>query len=249
MDFSDVSMDRWSAGVIKIATDAGIMRGDPGGTFRPEDPCRREELAAVVAKLLWAQKKGLWTDLLPKVIPSVVLVMNGSGLGSGACVANKDGYSYIITNAHVVEDQTSGTLIKDDGQPNFLWELVAKSTDPDIDLALIRTTRNLPALPISTDILLGEPVAAIGAPLGHTEAVKVGIMSKMLMPGNVYELDVAINPGNSGGPVVDADGNIVAVVSSKIPAVQQGSGVWPVENIAYAIRPDVVVVFIGENLK
>lgn len=50
--FSDVEAGRWSEGAIKIVSDAGIMVGDPGGTFRPRDTVTREELASVIAKLL-----------------------------------------------------------------------------------------------------------------------------------------------------------------------------------------------------
>lgn len=242
--YKDVEPDRWSAVSINAVTKAGLMSGYPDGTFRPEQPITREEMASVLHRLLF--RNGLFDDILPNVMPSVVLVHRGDALGSGACVLQKNGISYIITNAHVVGNKTTFGLIKDDGTPNFEGQLLAK--DDELDLAIVTTTRLLPPLSINTNIVLGQPVAVIGAPLGFTESVTVGVISS-LKRDKWIQLDAPINPGNSGGPVINENGEIVGVVVAKIPKIGSGDSLTPIEGMGFAIKPEVVKEYIVKVVK
>ncbi len=239
--YNDVDKNRWSYVSIEAVTKAGLMSGYPDGTFRPEQSLTREEIASILHRLLF--RNGLFNDILPNVMPSVVLVHRGDALGSGACIKQVSGTSYIITNAHVVGSKTTFGLIKDDGTPNFTGELVAK--DDSLDLAIVKTTRVLPALNISTELTLGQPIAVIGAPVGFTESVTVGVVSS-LKRDKWIQIDAPINPGNSGGPVVNEKGEIVGVVVAKIPKIGSGDEIIPIEGMGFAIKAEVVKNFVTQ---
>lgn len=234
--YKDVSPEYWGAVSIEAVTKAGLMSGYPDGTFQPEKSLTRAEMASILHRLMF--RDGLFDDILPKVMPSVVLVHRGNALGSGACIAQKNGYSYIITNAHVVGNATTFMLVEDDGTPNFDGQLAAK--DESIDLALIKTLHQLPPLTVTTQMRLGEPVAVLGAPRGYTDSVTVGVISHLYRnEGKWFQLDAPISPGNSGGPVINEKGEIVGVVVAKFVDVA-------VEGIGFAIKPELVKEFISK---
>lgn len=234
MAYKDLSPDRWSYGSISRVTKAGLMGGYPDGTFQPGRPLTREEMASILDR--WMFRDGLFSDILPAVLPSIVLVHRGEALGSGACIAYKNGYSYIITNAHVVSNKQTFVLIKDDGSPNFNAELVHKDTD--VDLAIIKTPRQLPPLEVSTDISIGQPIAIIGAPAGYSESVAVGVISNLNRNEGIwFQTDAAISPGNSGGPAINEKGQVVGVVVAKLIDVA-------IEGMGFVIKPEIVRDFI-----
>lgn len=236
--FKDVDKNRWSAKVIKKVADLGVITGYPDGTFQPGKPITREEVAAVVAKLLF--RDGIFSDILPQVIPSVVLVHTGAGLGSGTCIKRKDGWSYILTNAHVVGSTSKGFCVKDEASiPNFEWEL--HSLDVNKDLAIVRTKYALPPLPFASSYELGEPVAAIGAPQGYTETVTVGILSN-INRGDVLQIDAPISPGNSGGCCINERGEIIGVVTAKLVDVT-------VEGMGFVIKAEIAKAYVESMLR
>ena len=235
--FKDVEAGRWSAKVIKKASELGIVAGYPDGTFKPDRPITREEMAAVIAKMIF--RDGVFSDILPEVMPSVVLVHTGPSLGSGSCVARDGKWSYILTNSHVVGNVTRGFCVKDDlAIPNFDWEL--HSDDPSKDLAIVRTTYPLPPLKFAEEYELGEPVAVIGAPQGYTETVSVGILSN-INRGDFMQIDAPISPGNSGGPCVNERGEIVGIVTAKLVDVA-------VEGMGFVIRAEVAKKYVKNML-
>jgi putative serine protease PepD len=103
-------------------------------------------------------------------------------------------------------------------------------TSPSYDLAVLKIkAKNLAALPLgnSDSIVIGDPVIAIGSPLGLSGTVTSGIISAKNRPVtagergttensyiNAIQTDAAINPGNSGGPLVDLDGEVIGVNSA-----------------------------------
>jgi serine protease Do len=135
-------------------------------------------------------------------------------MGSGF-VINPAGY--IVTNNHVVEGATDIRVRIDDGR-----ELPGKvvGRDPKTDLALLKVeATGLPVIPLgdSSQLLVGEPVMAIGNPFGLERTVTTGIVSatgRVIGQGpydDFIQTDASINPGNSGGPLINTRGQAVGI--------------------------------------
>jgi putative serine protease PepD len=172
------------------------------------------------------------TSVADKVLPSVVTISakgaSGAGTGSGE-VIQSDGY--ILTNNHVIAPAagTGGALevLFTDGK-TATATLVGR--DPLTDVAVIKVDETgLPAIPVgnSSDLVIGQPVVALGAPLGLSSTVTSGIVSALdrtiQVPGensqsalliDAIQTDAAINPGNSGGALVNCDGQFVGIPSA-----------------------------------
>lgn len=185
-------------------------------------------------------------SVVKRVTPSVVVVLNNRrsgdrqevrGMGSGV-ILNRHGD--IVTNYHVVQGSDSLTVVLFNGR-RYRARLVG--TDPPTDLAVIRidASRLTPiAFASSATVEPGQLVVAIGNSLGFDHTVTVGVVSArdrvMYRDGWEYHLiqtDAAINPGNSGGPLLNVEGRLIGINSSKI--AQTG-----VEGIGFAIPSDTV---------
>ncbi|HSK27468.1 MAG TPA: trypsin-like peptidase domain-containing protein [Jiangellales bacterium] len=159
-----------------------------------------------------------------RVLPSVVSVRLGNGNGSGFVISS-DGY--VLTNNHVVAGAGDGAIVLQfaDGSESPA-EVVGRS--PSYDLAVLRVDRDdlqPVVLGDSAGIAVGDPVVAIGSPLGLEGTVTSGILSATDRPVtaggqgetafiNALQTDAAINPGNSGGPLVDGSGRVIGVNSA-----------------------------------
>ncbi|AKU17640.1 S1C family serine protease [Luteipulveratus mongoliensis] len=163
------------------------------------------------------------------VLPSVVTLEvtdageDSGGTGSGF-VTRQDGY--IVTNNHVVQaggDQGKIKVLFPDGS-QVDGKLVGR--DASYDLAVVKVNRTgLAAVTFgeSKAVAVGDPVIAVGSPLGLDSTVTTGIISALnrpVSPGgsedqrsyiNAIQTDAAINPGNSGGPLLDGHGQVVGV--------------------------------------
>lgn len=168
-----------------------------------------------------------------KVLPSVVMIEVASnraqGEGSGV-ILSSDGL--ILTNNHVA----SGGGPKAEMQVSFADGSTAPATlvgaDPVSDLAVIKASGRTDLTPIelgsSAGLQVGQPVVAVGSPLGLEGTVTTGIVSALNRPvsttgegGNdptvpnpvidAIQTDAAINPGNSGGALVDGQGRLVGI--------------------------------------
>jgi hypothetical protein len=113
-------------------------------------------------------------------------------------------------------------------------------TDPQTDLALlqIKPTQPLVVMPLgdSSDVLVGEQVAAIGNAFGYEHTTTVGYISELHRDvklsdeqayRNLIQTDAAINPGNSGGPLVNLDGEMIGL-NVAIRAGAQNIGPYPI---------------------
>jgi serine protease Do len=152
-------------------------------------------------------------------------------LGSGVLI---DARGHILTNEHVVARASRIRISLADGR-EFDAQLVG--ADPNSDIAVLRadTDEKLPWLTpgSSRDLMVGEPVIAIGNPFGLSHTVTTGVISalnrSMRTENRVYngflQTDASINPGNSGGPLLNAEGKLVAINTAVYnPAHAQGIG-------------------------
>jgi S1-C subfamily serine protease len=168
------------------------------------------------------------------------------GVGSGVVIDEK---GYILTNNHVIDDAERLKVTLPDGR--VLRGRVAGS-DEVTDLAVIKveTEQPLPAAELgnSDDLKAGQIVMAIGNPFGLTggPAVTAGIVSSLNRSiqarSGVLELiqtDAAINPGNSGGPLVNTEGQVVAINTANMPYAQ-GIGFAVPINTAKSILKELI---------
>ena len=150
----------------------------------------------------------------------------GSASGSGVVF---DSQGHIITNNHVASALgTSAKLTVQLGDKQF--EATIVGTDPASDLAVLKLTNppaDLVPMPFadSDKVAVGDPVMAIGNPLGLSGTVTTGIVSAVDRPvttsdagqsvvTNAIQTSAAINPGNSGGALVNANGELVGINSA-----------------------------------
>jgi putative serine protease PepD len=159
-----------------------------------------------------------------RVLPSVVQVRAGRGGGSGVVI---DGEGHVLTNHHVVAGASSVRLVLSSGR-TVTAEVVGSEADDDIavlraDAGELRTAR----LGVSADLRIGQPVIAVGSPLGLNGTVTSGVVSALDRGATgeaMIQTDASINPGNSGGPLVDLDGRVVGINTSIATLGGRGSG-------------------------
>jgi len=177
--------------------------------------------------------------------------MTPIGVGSGF-VFDKKGH--IITNAHVVEDAKRVVVTFLDGR-SYNSEIIGVDTFTDI--AVIKVNADLSLLhPIflgdSSNLQVGEPIAAIGNPFGLSGSMTAGIVSQLgrLLPSgagysipDVIQTDAAINPGNSGGPLLNMRGEIVGINT----AIQSATGEFT--GVGFAIPSQTVAKIVPSLIK
>jgi len=183
-----------------------------------------------------------WPTIYGQLKDSVVLIETELGLGSGFVYDNK---GHIITNYHVIQGGESIEVTFLDGNITSA-EIIG--LDIYSDLAVIKvdpeaTTLNPVVLGNSSDLTVGEPVAAMGNPYGLSDTLTVGIASSLqrsldatggYLIIDIIQIDAAINPGNSGGPLVNLHGQVVGVNT----AIQSETGSFT--GIGFAIPSDTV---------
>ena len=150
-------------------------------------------------------------------------------LGSGVLI---DAERHVLTNEHVINRASRIRVTLADGR-EFDAKLVG--ADPNNDLAVLRVESKeaLPWVPpaSSSDIMVGEPVIAIGNPFGLSNTVTTGVISaadrSIRTEDRVYhgflQTDASINPGNSGGPLLNAEGSLIGI-NTAIYGGAQGIG-------------------------
>ena len=176
---------------------------------------------------------------LGQTTTAVAVVFSPVGSGSGFLVS-QDGY--LLTNQHVVRDSKAVRLKWSDGSESP-GEVVR--TDARRDVALIKTD---PQGRAPLDVRLepieqGDPVYAIGSPLGEAQqnSMTKGIVSALRVRGGLafIQSDAAITHGNSGGPLLDEKGRVIGVASSGLEANGAPLGInffIPIEDALKALR-------------
>jgi putative serine protease PepD len=172
------------------------------------------------------------TSVADTVLPSVVTISasgtGGAGTGSGE-VIRSDGY--ILTNNHVIAIAANGGKVEvlfADGT-KVPATIVGRDTLTDLAVLKVETTHDLQPIVFgsSSSVAVGQPVIALGAPLGLSGSVTSGIVSaldrtvevpaeddKNALLVSAVQTDAAINPGNSGGALVNCSGELVGVPSA-----------------------------------
>ena len=166
--------------------------------------------------------------------PSVGLIIasgggarGGNAEGSGFAFSSQGGTSYVLTNNHVISGASRVQVVMPDGR-HFVAEV--QGADPVNDVAVLKVNDSLPVAQFadSTKLQVGQPVVAIGSPLGSQGfgSVTTGVISALHRTLNnvgggaagasesladVLQTDAAINPGNSGGPLGDTNGRVVGM--------------------------------------
>jgi putative serine protease PepD len=175
--------------------------------------------------------------VLPTIVTINVVSEAGGGVGTGSIIKD-DGY--ILTNNHVVADAANGATIVvtfSNGQ-QLPATLVGRSAQADIAVVKVDAPSALPTVTVgdSDGLAVGQPVVALGAPLGLSSTVTSGIVSAlgrdvpvpaddgtMALLAGAIQTDAAINPGNSGGALVDCSGAQIGV-NSAIATVPNSAG-------------------------
>lgn len=180
-------------------------------------------------------RKSSLADIIERIQGGVVEIATGSGSGSGFIIS-ADGM--VITNEHVVDGARSVEIWLTNGR-RYYGEVLERSADADLALVQIDSNDRFDAIGIGNpqDARVGDEVLALGFPLadriGGDMTVTRGIISstRTVAGINILQTDAAINPGNSGGPLVNTDGAVIGVNTSKI---DESDG-RPVDNIGFAV--------------
>jgi S1-C subfamily serine protease len=190
------------------------------------------------------------------VVSVQVQVGQSGDTGSGVVVDAADGY--IVTNNHVISSAAGvqGADIRavfSDGSGSAA-RIVGR--DPASDVAVLKVEK--PGLQAATlgeskNVVVGDPVVAIGSPLGLAGTVTSGIVSALNRPValsgegsdtnaviSAIQTDAAINPGNSGGALVDATGAVVGINSAIASLGSAGGGQGGSIGLGFAIPIDTV---------
>lgn len=205
-----------------------------------------------------------WSEVVEKVAPSAVAIQvrtsEGASQGTGVVL---DTAGSVLTNNHVVADAQDVQVTLTDG---LSYAATVVGTDPSTDIAVIRLDSPPEGLQPATfgdseEVAVGDPVMAVGTPLGLENTVTTGIVSAVDRPvttagdeedgsdatyTSALQTDAAINPGNSGGPLVDARGQVVGINTAiaAIPGTDRSTGNI---GLGFAI-PSNTALLIAEQL-
>lgn len=172
-------------------------------------------------------------EIFRQASPGVVTIRSVFGDGRGAAEGSGfvlDAEGGIVTNAHVVTDESGGpreeakeVFVEFPDRNVLAAEIVG--FDPFADVALLELEPGgLELHPLELgddrDLVVGQPVAAIGSPFGEQQSLSVGIVSAIdrsvesltrFQIEGAIQTDASINPGNSGGPLLDAAARVVGI--------------------------------------
>ncbi|MFC3041074.1 S1C family serine protease [Virgibacillus xinjiangensis] len=210
------------------------------------------------------------TDVVEEVTPAVVGVINlqknadfwqqqeesQAGTGSGVIYKIEDGTAYVVTNQHVVEGADNVEVVLSD-ETHIDAEIVGGDLFSDLAVLKMDGSAAEKAVEIgsSDHVKRGEPVIAIGNPLGmmFSGSVTQGVISgtQRTVPqdfnmdgradwqAEVIQTDAAINPGNSGGALLNLSGQLIGINSMKVNEAA-------VEGIGFAIPVDTAMPIVEE---
>jgi serine protease Do len=198
-------------------TDQAISPSGPRALSRAFRKAARKATPAVVTIFTYGQNANQpaagqsSSDRQPSVPDDKLL----TGLGSGVIVKES---GMVITNNHVI---MGAKRVKVQLLDESEFEATQMVGDPDSDVAMLKIDRDEPfpsaEIGDSDGLEIGDWVLAIGSPFKLEATVSAGIISaknrrlERIRRGRLLQTDAAINPGNSGGPLIDLDGNVIAI--------------------------------------
>jgi serine protease Do len=211
--------------VVNILTEVQVQQQNPFGRFRGDPFFER-----------------FFRDFFDPGMPRT-----SQSLGSGVII---DDEGHVLTNEHVVGRASRIKVSLQDGRE---FDATLVGADPNNDLAVLEidSDEKLPSVAPGTsdDLLVGEPVIAIGNPFGLSHTVTTGVISALDRSIRASEdrafygfiqTDASINPGNSGGPLLNAEGTLIGINT----AIYQGA-----EGIGFAVPIDVARRIVDELLR
>ena len=179
------------------------------------------------------------SDSVDKIYDAVVLVQNyvneqlySTGTGFVYKVDSK--YGYLLTNYHVIKNNDSIRLVMSD---DTVVDATYLGGDQYMDIAVLRIdkqyVKKVAEIGSSSDMKLGDTVFTVGTP-GKDRLVTVSLDDNNNYVMKVLQTDAAINPGNSGGPLVNSNGEVIGINSSKLVTTE-------IEGMGFAIPIDDIV--------
>ena len=180
-----------------------------------------------------------------------------SSEGSGVIYKKEGNFAYLVTNTHVINGAKKVDIRLADGT-KVPGEIVGSDTYSDIAVVKIAADKvtTVAEFGDSSQLTVGETAIAIGSPLGseYANTVTQGIVSSLnrnvslksedgqAISTNAIQTDTAINPGNSGGPLINIQGQVIGITSSKIAS----NGGTSVEGLGFAIPANDVINIIKQ---
>ena len=177
--------------------------------------------------------------------------------GSGVIYKKEGDTAYLVTNTHVINGAKKVDIRLADGT-KVPGEIVGSDTYSDIAVVKIAADKvtTVAEFGDSSQLTVGETAIAIGSPLGseYANTVTQGIVSSLnrnvslksedgqAISTNAIQTDTAINPGNSGGPLINIQGQVIGITSSKIAS----NGGTSVEGLGFAIPANDVINIIKQ---
>ena len=213
---------------------------------------------AVVSVIGYEQNSGTIDSLFGSQNSSGDLTVSSEG--SGVVYKKEGDYAYLVTNTHVIAGAQQIDIQLSSGE-KVEGELVGSDTYSDIAVIKIDASKvtTVAEFADSDTIKVGETAIAIGSPLGavYANSVTQGIVSSLsrtvttqsedgqIISINAIQTDTAINPGNSGGPLINIQGQVIGITSSKITFVDARSNV-SVEGMGFAIPSNDAIAIINQ---
>lgn len=184
-----------------------------------------------------------------------------AGEGSGVIYKKNDDTAFLVTNTHVIAGAEKIEIQLASGE-KVEGKLVGSDTYSDIAVVEIAADKvtTVAEFADSDNLNVGETAIAIGSPLGsvYANSVTQGIVSSLsrtvtseaedgqTISTNAIQTDTAINPGNSGGPLINIQGQVIGITSSKITSISAASTDVAVEGMGFAIPSNDVVAIINQ---
>ncbi len=242
-------------GAVMVVVIFAILFVSPPESMKPEIVVSNGHLPSTVGEITPLYSKSFSLIEIFEKDESGVVKVNvqrsetdgvANGVGSGF-VFDKKGH--IITNAHVINDAKKIIITFLDGR-SYNAEIIG--IDEFTDIAVIKVNADLTllhplALGDSSNLKVGETIAAIGNPFGLSGSMTSGIVSQLgrLLPSgagysipDIIQTDAAINPGNSGGPLLNMRGEVVGINT----AIQSTTGEFT--GVGFAIPSQTIAKIV-----